>query len=65
MYFPYGKGQLISEKDMEEKVENVISHLYGVLPEGMRTIEVMEDVIERAKKSLHEYEIVDPKNRIG
>ena len=65
MYFPYGKGQFISEKDMEEKVENVISHLYGLLPDGMRTIEVMEDVIERAKKSLHEYEIVDPKNRIG
>ena len=29
MYFPYGKGQFISEKDMEEKVENIISHLYG------------------------------------
>ena len=61
MYFPYGKGQFISEKDMEEKVENIISHLYSLLPEGMRTVEVMEDVIERAKKSLHEYEIVDPK----
>ena len=53
MYFPYGKGQFISEKDMEEKVENVISHLYGLLPEGMRTIEVMEDVIERAKRKVY------------
>lgn len=38
MYFSCGKGQLMSEEEMEEKVANVIYHLYGSLSEGFRTI---------------------------
>ena len=56
-----GKGQLMSEEDMEEKVANVIYHLYGSLSEGFRTIQVMENILECAKKSLYECELMDSK----
>lgn len=45
MYFSCGKGQLMSEEEMEEKVANVIYHLYGSLSEGFRTIQVMENIL--------------------
>lgn len=61
MYFSCGKGQLMSEEEMEEKVANLIYHLYGSLSEGFRTIQVMENILECAKKSLYECEIMDPK----
>lgn len=62
MYFSCGKGQLMSEEEMEEKVGecNFITCMVRY-QKDFELYQVMENILECAKKSLYECEIMDPK----
>lgn len=62
-FYQYSGGQILSEDDMEKAVKNVTRILYDVLPEGLRTIEVMESVLEHAKEEIHGYEVIKPERK--
>ncbi len=57
-----GKGQFLSEDSMEDITKALINVLYDLLPEGIRSVEVMESVLEHTKEKIQTCEIVNPSN---
>ena len=59
-WYSYGGGQFLSEDDMDAITENLVIILYDSLPEGTRSVEVMESVLEHTKEKIQTCEIMDP-----
>ena len=55
-----GENQFLSEDSMEDITKALINDLYDLLPEGMRSVEVMKSVLEQTKEKIHTCEIIKP-----
>lgn len=55
-----GENQFLSEDSMEDITKALINDLYELLPEGTRSVEVMESVLEQTKEKIQTCEIANP-----